>query len=490
MMAEQAFADGMFLRAEMLANSVVSNDNDYVNAQALIARIAFQNGRIEDVISILENLPENEEILFGLAAAYQANNMSDKAIETFRKIDTLHGKFALSTALIKNENFEEAHEILSSLDKQYPNDVSILFSLSCTERSLGLIEESVDTLKHLLHIDKGYAMAYINLIGVTTYNESLFDLSILETLSKSLAIDSVTEALLLNTLGKCYENIGKYEQSFDAYKKGNDIVRKAMPEDFAAAHDAVADRIIETYTEQLLNSFDSDKECPLIFIFGMPRSGSTLVEQILINHPDIDTDGETGNVQLEISEWLARIDSGEFENSCPDDMSSLGDKYLELRIGNKNSKFVIDKMPANFNYIGLMYMLFPNAKFIYTKRSKADTCFSGWTTMYSGGHPYSYTLEEMSHEYDTQDKIVKHWIDVMPPGSIHTIEYENLVTNFDAQLKSLCEYIGIEEVQNMREFHKLKRRVRTASVGQVTMPLYSSSIGRADKYGEALEAIQ
>jgi hypothetical protein len=299
-------------------------------------------------------------------------------------------------------------------------------------------------------------------------------------------------------LGKVYDDLSMYEEAFQHYQKANGQER--------SKHTFRTEEHREFITK-IIDFFDSDvfrhakdwgnpSDKP-IFIVGMPRSGTSLVEQIISSHPKVFGAGEIGfffqyektlgsekspSKYPEYMEWFGRQDAQAVANS-----------YLEL-IGNlskpnENSPHVTDKMPHNFLYLGLLYTIFPNAKFIHCQRNPLDNCLSIYFQKFAQGHPYSYDLKELGFSYVEYRRLMAHWDETLP-NVVHHVRYEDLVFEQEALSKQLIAFCGLDWDSKCLDFHKSNRPVFTSSNWQVRQPLYSSSVNRWKNYEEFLDPLR
>jgi len=233
-----------------------------------------------------------------------------------------------------------------------------------------------------------------------------------------------------------------------------------------------------------------------IFIVGLPRAGSTLLEQILSSHPDVDGTLELPNI-LSLTQKL-RHRKTEGENTYPaslkdlstDTFKQFGEEYIQdTRIHRKQALFFTDKMPNNFRHIGLIHLILPNAKIIDARRHPMACCFSGFKQLFAEGQEFSYGLEEIGHYYDGYLDLMRHWHKVLPEKVLH-VQYEDVVEDLDTQVKRILDYCGLPFHQNCIDFHKTDRAVRTASSEQVRQPIFKSGLEQWKNFESHLEPLK
>jgi tetratricopeptide (TPR) repeat protein len=286
-------------------------------------------------------------------------------------------------------------------------------------------------------------------------------------------------------LGKCLDQTGDVEQAVVHYLAGCKLKRATQQYD-ADQHAADIDTLIRIVDESFINRLRgagnlSDKP---IFVVGMPRSGTTLTEQIIAAHSQVHGAGELGDVLRITTQPLAGA-------AYPQSLSHLdqatltawGDDYLQaiFRIA-PDAAHVSDKMPHNFTAVGLIHLMLPNAKIIHIKRHPVDTCISCLTTMFAAGLPWSNDLTELGRHYSDYARLMAHWKRVLPEGAFLEVQYEDLVQDTEGQARRIIEYCGLDWEEGCLEFYKNKRVVGTASMTQATRPIYKSSVERWRKY--------
>jgi tetratricopeptide (TPR) repeat protein len=301
-------------------------------------------------------------------------------------------------------------------------------------------------------------------------------------------------------LGKAYADCGEHEKSFRHYLEANALRRRQLHHD-ATATFANFNRIKAVFTPGLIaqkQAFGDSSEVP-IFIFGMPRSGTTLVEQVLASHPNVFGAGELEDLRQAVSK-LERPDSG--GTPYPEFVPSMGEaefrqltaQYLAAAYANAPDALrVTDKMPGNFIFAGLIHVAFPHARMIHVRRDPVDTCLSCFTHLFTEGLGWSYDLADLGRYYRAYADLMEHWRRLLPAGAMLEVQYEDLVEDFEAQARRLLAYCGLAWDARCIAFHETQRAVRTASAVQVRQRLYRSSVGRWRVYqpwlGPLLEAL-
>ena len=385
-----------------------------------------------------------------------------------------------------------------------PDYVEALNNLGSSLRTEGFLDEARATFERLLELRPLQIEAHCNLAQYKTYKPG--DPHIEQLLSQQHRLASLPgdgQVRYWFTLGKMLEDIGRHDESFDAYAAGNRAKHAVTPWDEAGHLDRQR-RIIASFTRERLARrpapVATDGPTP-IFILGMPRSGTSLLEQVLATLPDIHGAGEII--------WLAETlqsasDAGEGGFEFPETLAGysdealvkLGQRYLErIRALAPASTHVVDKLPDNFMHIGLIHLMLPNARIVHSMRDPMDSCFSCFSRLFTGNNlGYTYDLGALGRYWLSYHELMQHWHSVLPEGRILDVSYEAMVSDFENQARRLVEYLGVAWDERCLGFHDNRRVVRTASMAQVRKPIYRTSVARWKAYeahlGELFERVK
>jgi hypothetical protein len=299
-------------------------------------------------------------------------------------------------------------------------------------------------------------------------------------------------------LGKAYEDIGKYEKSFGFYEQGNELKRiqsrykaERMTEELQAQIEVCVPELFKKKSGAGVKAGDP------IFILGLPRAGSTLLEQILASHSQVDGTLELPNI-LALSHRLREGKKISSKESYPHNLDALsveqltefGNKYLdETKIHRQGAPFFIDKMPNNFRHIGLIHLILPNAKIIDARRHPMACCFSGFKQLFAEGQEFTYGLTEIGTYYHDYVNVMAHWDKVLP-GKVLRVQYEDVVTDTETQVKRLLDYLDLPFEEACLNFHENRRSVRTASSEQVRQPIYKTGLDQWEHFDVWLEPLK
>jgi hypothetical protein len=285
-------------------------------------------------------------------------------------------------------------------------------------------------------------------------------------------------------LGKALEDEGRYEAAFRAYDAGNQLKRAESRYDANRMHDELK-RTAELCTPELFSAH-AGHGCPApdpIFIVGLPRAGSTLLEQILASHSQVDGTLELPNV-LSLVQQLRRRGGGPGSGAYPEilreldaeELRSFGEAYLrDTRIHRAGAPFFTDKMPNNFRHVGLIRLMLPNAKIVDARRHPLACCTSGFKQLFAEGQEFTYDLTDLGRYYRDYVELMDHWDRVLP-GRVLRVMHEDVVEDLEGQVRRLLDFCGLPFEEACLEFHRTERVVRTASSEQVRQPLYRAGV--------------
>lgn len=294
-------------------------------------------------------------------------------------------------------------------------------------------------------------------------------------------------------LGKAYDDLGEYQKAFSHFKIGTTLKRAKL--DYVEAETfGFFDMIEQTFTPEFFQKmpFKGHPSEEPVFIVGMPRSGSTLVEQILSSHPDTFGAGETKEFSRQLGALRSRFPAlpkypaiAEKMNIAQYQIVSDGYINAQRKISGGAAR-ITDKLLTNYFFVGMLHVMFPKAKFIHTKRNPVDTCLSAFTKLFKDDMPHSYDLGELGRYYLKYQHLMDHWEKVLPPGVLKTVVYEEVVDKLEETARDIVDFVGLPWNEACLSFHESSRPVKTASVVQVRKPIYTTSVERWRRYGDDL----
>jgi hypothetical protein len=297
-------------------------------------------------------------------------------------------------------------------------------------------------------------------------------------------------------MGKALGDLGQYHDAFRHLLRANALKRQTMDYD-EPQRLAMFENIRATFSPDFMKarSGGGDGSWSPIFIVGMPRSGTTLLEQVLASHSKVFGAGELETFKEAIAECVrSRGVTDAYpllaEALTQDHIRQLGEKYTtRVRARAPEVERIVDKMPLNFAFVGLIHLALPNARVINVRRDPLDTCVSCFSLLFSGSQPFAYDLGELGRYFRGYERVMEHWHEVLPPGVMIDVRYEDLVDDLEGTAKRALRHCGLDWEDACRDFHDTKRPVRTASQMQVREPVYRRSIGNWRRYGEYLEPL-
>lgn len=364
-------------------------------------------------------------------------------------------------------------------------------------KDIGQLQRAQRHYEQAAQLDPNMAAAYLNLADLKKFAPGDAHLAGMEALAAKAGGLSKKDRMQLDfALGKAYADLKNYPRSFTHLLAGNAAKRATINYDETAVF-ALYDRIEAVVTRDLIaqkSGYGSPSRLP-IFVLGMPRSGTTLIEQIIASHPMVRGAGELDTFKKAVSAvrgpygWTA-VYPEFLLTTEPEILQQIGERYIaELRKLAPADEHVTDKMPSNYYFVGLIHLALPNAKIIHSVRNPLDTCISCFSKLFSGEQNHTYDLVELGHYYRRYERLMAHWHHVLPPQSILDVRYEDVIADLEGQARRIIDYCGLPWDPRCLAFHETDRPVLTASATQVRQPIYNSAVDRWRVYSEYLEPL-
>jgi tetratricopeptide (TPR) repeat protein len=401
--------------------------------------------------------------------------------------------------LHETDRYDEALEKLERAVKGSANNPESLNFYGVALKSVGRMDEAREYMLDALRRNHMMYGAYANLSDLVDFSEGegaeLFDR--MDAIFQSARNPEAEQFLALHfAYAKALEDRGEHERALQHYITGGKMKRAQLTYDEVETH-GFFDKIRELFPKEAFENrtFAGNDDSRPVFIVGMPRSGSTLVEQILSSHPDLYGAGEVKYLSYSLGQLRDRFPSlpkypDMMTKITPAQLDIVAKNYLrQLTATSGDAKRVTDKLLTNYFFVGLINLLFPNAKIINTMRDPVDTCLSGFTKLFKDDMPHSYDLGELGRYYGKYREIMEHWGQVLPEGTLITVKYEDVVANTEKEARRLIDFLGLPWNDKCVDFHKSDRPVKTASVAQVRKPIYKTSVKRWKKYGDGLQRL-
>lgn len=405
------------------------------------------------------------------------------------------GYSRLGDALDHLGQFEPAREAHEKAIAFEPTSTHFQSGLARLFAGFGKLDEAIAAYQKILELEPDNGAVHASLTRLVKYERHDDHIKQMEALLKRDDVDEDTRLSVSFGLGKAFDDIGDYKLAFNNFVTANALARSKVSYS-SVESDVHFKNIKSSFSAKLFDRFENvgSKDPTPIFVLGMPRSGTSLIEQILSSHPEVTGGGELLFMNSLVDQLFGELEVSDTSTMLkriePDRFRVLGEAYVDkLRSISADGRFIVDKMPSNFVLIGLIRLALPNAKIVHCCRNAADTCLSIFKLHFMGlGQRFGYDLEELGHYYRCYEDMMAHWHDVLP-GFVYDIHYEALVADQEAETRRLLQWCELDWSDDCLNFFKTDRPVHTASVAQVRKPLYSSSISQAQKYGDALQPL-
>lgn len=485
---------GQMDEAELAANRALKLKPDSASAHIDVAETLFLTERLEEAEDYLKKAMELEpgsaRILLKLSGVLERANRIDEALKAVDDALELNPEmpeshYRKASIHFMTNQLDEARESLNKALRLMPKFPLGLALLSEIEQAMGNMDKAGEIALQAIEMNPGMPFAYMTYGKTKKYKKDDPDFIQMQEMAENPRHAGRQQQTSLHyALFKAYEDVGDYGKAFDHLSKGAAMKRQSIPyeEASAFAHIELQKTI---YPEDFLKAYKNKgyKSNLPVFIVGMPRSGTTLTEQIISSHPDVYGAGE-----------LQDLTAAEHEiggNFGPENAARLGEIYIERikKLDKSGKKLrITDKMPGNFMRIGMIAAALPDAKIIHCRRNAIDTCLSCYKQLFARGQYWSYDLEELGRYYQNYLGIMDHWRKVLP-GRFLDIDYEETVTNFEEKARELIDYVGLPWNDACLAPHENKRAVLTASKTQVIQPVYKTSVESWRKYEDFIQPL-
>jgi tetratricopeptide (TPR) repeat protein len=492
--------------AEQVLRRAIQLKPDYAEAYCNLGIVFTDHGRLPEAEAVIRHAvelnPNYAVSLCNLGKVLVDLGKYDEAEDVIRRAISLNpnhaeAHFNLGNALIALNRHDEAEAVTRRAIALKPNLAGAHHNLGVALMDLGRLTEAREAAERAIALGPREPMHYRQLGEVRKYTVGDPFFAALEALSKDEASLAVTKQIELHfALSKAYADTGRPEDEFKRLLAGNKIKRSCIEYDEAAVL-GVIDRTQQVFTPEFIRAARGIGESSPkpIFIVGMPRSGTTLVEQILASHPQVHGAGELKLLDRAVADIHSAIHEApaypELALHLSDEhFRKLGSHYLAgIQQLAPVASHVTNKMPANFVFTGLIHLALPNATIIHTVRDPVDTCISCFSKLFTEGNLQTYDLAELGRYYRNYQALMAHWHRVLPLGRIIDVKYEDTVADLEGVARRIVAHCGLPWNQNCLDFHRTERVVRTSSATQVRRPIYASSIGRGHAYGSLLEPL-
>ncbi|HEY4749651.1 MAG TPA: sulfotransferase [Steroidobacteraceae bacterium] len=492
--ATALFADGDLEPAESLIRAFLLEHGDHLEAMRLLARIGIAHKVYDDaellLAAVLALAPEYRmarQEYAGVLVELHRYAEGRRELERLLKDDpdNLALRTLYAASAVGLGEHERAIGLYQALLNGTAADAEVHLSIGHALKTLGQTSEAIAAYRRAAACRADFGDAYWSLANLKTYRFTPEELAQIRAALAADATGTVDRYHLCFALGKALEDEGEFAESFRHYERGNALKRpecRYRPE------------IIENNTRQQIKACSQDLFASRagwgapsrepIFIVGLPRSGSTLLEQILASHSQVEGTQELPNIQQMVTRLRGRDPDPDNPLYPPvlasmraEDFRALGEEYLAAtRVYRTDRPFFIDKMPNNFRHLGLIHLILPNARIIDARREPMACCFSNLKQLFAQGQEFTYSVDDIARYYRTYLELMRHWDRVLPAGRILRIHHEDVVDDLEGNVRRILEYCGLEFEPQCISFHETKRSVRTASSEQVRQAIYREGL--------------
>lgn len=494
--ATALFADGELLPAEDVVRGYLLKHGNHVEAMRLLARIGLQQDVLDDAEVLLEAVlqlaPDYLAARYDYAIALLRRHKHVEAIAELEKLLQLDPgnrpyKTTYATTIVGLGDHTRALGLYRELIADAPLAAAaseLHLSVAHSLKALGRQQEAIEAYRTAASLRPSFGDAYWSLANLKTYRFANDEISRMRAAEAAAATALVDRYHLCFALGKALEDCGEFAESYGYYERGNALKKSELrysPEP-VERNTRLQQATCTAEFFAARRGMGCDSADP-IFIVGLPRSGSTLLEQILASHSKVEGTMELADIPRMVQELQGRGADAEdpryprvLQELTPEDLLRLGQKYIsDTRVYRTNQPFFIDKMPNNFRHVGLIHLILPNAKIIDARRNAMACCFSNFKQLFAAGQEFTYSLEDIGRYYRTYVELTAHW-DLGLPGTVLRVEHEEVVEDLEANVRRILDFCGLEFEPQCVEFYKTERSIRTASSEQVRRPIFKEGI--------------
>ena len=493
------FADGEIQAAERIVRQYLLTHGDHIEGMRLLAQIGMKLDVVDDAELLLENVlvlaPDHHDARYEYALALLKRHKHVRAREEMEKLletDPNNRVYRTTHATVCTGfgDYSQALPLYREILAETPNEPELHLSLAHALKALGRKREAIESYRAAAAVRPHYGEAYWSLANLKTYRFTDAEIARMRAAEASANIQQVDRYHLCFALGKALEDRGEYAESFAFYERANALKKtecRYRPEPLERTARLQASVCTREFFAARQGVGCRDRSP--IFILGLPRSGSTLIEQILSSHSQVE-----GTMELPVIPQLVQdLQGRERTDSTPrypgllaelaaEDFTRLGEKYLsDTKVYRRGKPFFIDKMPNNFRHLGLIHLILPNAKIIDARRDPLACCFSNYKQLFASGQQFTYSIDHIARYYRMYVELMAHW-DCALPGRILRIKHEDVVDDLDANVRHILEFCELEFEQGCVEFYKTERTVHSASSEQVRRPLYREGVDQWRHY--------
>jgi tetratricopeptide (TPR) repeat protein len=486
-------AEGKLLKAEDLCRQFLQKAPHHVEAMRLLADIGMRLGVLDDAELLLNGAttldPENIRAHIDYVKVLRKRQKFEPAREQAERLLARAPRNPQFQSIYAVEcmqcgDFDTALATFDRVLEALPDDAATLTSKGHALKTSGRYDDAVDAYRSVLASHPRYGEAFYSLANLKVYSFGDDEIERMRAAEGDASLPHMDRVYVSFALGKAFEDRGDYATAFDYYSRGNRLKRaqsrydaEQMSDDLRAQRDACSAELFAAHSGAGCEAPDP------IFVVGLPRAGSTLIEQILSSHSRIDGTLELPNI-LSLSQRLRRRGRQAggtpypalLAELSPEELEEFGEEFIrDTQIHRQGAPLFIDKMPNNFRHIGLIRLILPNAKIIDARRSAMACCFSGYKQLFAEGQEFTYDLADIGQYYRDYVELMDHWHCVLP-GYVLTVRHEDVVRDLETEVRRMLDFCGLPFEEACLEFHRTDRNVRTPSSEQVRQPIYTSGL--------------
>ncbi len=505
--AVKLLRENKLAKAEKIVRELLKKYPVDVSAIRVLADIGVRLGQLKDASNLLERCLELAPDFHAARHSYatllvrlQKPEAAMSEAEKLLRHEPNNPNFLTLKAsiLVRIGDHAEALEIYEKVLKNYPSQARAQMSYGHTLKTVGRLDESIEAYRKCIRLSPEVGEAYWSLANLKTFRFSDDDIEDMRKQVTAEGGDADDQSHLAFALGKALEDRGEFDESFRFYRRGN-AIRRIEHRHNPKINVFEAVRQVRVFNKEFIEQREGGGcQAPdPIFIVGLPRAGSTLLEQILASHSQVEGTSELQDIiaiSRKLGEKSRQNPSGKYPECLAgmteEQFRELGESYLETtRIQRSDTPFFIDKMPNNFRHIGLIHLILPKSKIIDARRHPMGGCFSGYKQLFANGQTFTYGLEDIGKYYRDYVRLMDHW-DAVLPGRVHRVQYEEMVADTETQIRALLDYCGLGFEEQCLRFYETDRAVRTPSSEQVRRPIYKESTEQWRNYERHLDPLK
>ena len=486
-------AQGKLANAETLCRDFLKQRPHHVEAMRLLAEVGMKLNILHDAEFLLESAlklePENDllrvEYIEALRKRQKIEAAHEEVLSLYRSNpENIHFESLYAVLCMQMGLYDKALELFNSVLEKVPHDPVTLTSKGHALKTCGDTEAAVSSYRQATSYSNAYGEAWHSLANLKIVQFSDDDISKMLAQLDGDDLKFMDRVYINFSLGKAFEDAEEFDRAFFHYAAGNkakkaqtNYVAQEMTDEFEQQKMVFSPAFVQSMADSGFSAPDP------IFVVGLPRAGSTLLEQILSSHSQVDGTLELPNILALVNELRRdgkmtgdNLYPGILEKIDPAKFEAYGEAYIrDTQVHRQSAPFFIDKMPNNFRHIGLIKLMLPNAKIIDARRHPMGCCFSGFKQLFAEGQAFSYDLQDVGHYFRDYEYLMDFWQLAFPNQILH-VQYEDVVTDFEAQVRRILDYCGLPFEEACLSFYKTERAVRTPSSEQVRQPIYRGGI--------------